>query len=38
VTTTDAQWTIITGDGKNNAIAGIPNGFLVTVFDGGNNQ
>jgi hypothetical protein len=38
VTTTDPQFTIITGDGKNNAVAGIPNEFLVTVFDKGNNQ
>lgn len=38
VTTTDSRWTTITGDGKNNAIAGIPNTFLVTVFDEGNNQ
>jgi len=38
VTTTDARWTTITGEGKNYAIAGIPNGFLVTVFDQGNNQ
>lgn len=38
VTTTDPRWTIITGSGKNSAIAGIPNTFLVTVFDEGNNQ
>lgn len=38
VTTTDPSKTIITGDGKNNAVAGIVNGFLITVFDEGGNQ
>lgn len=38
VTTTDPSKTIITGDGKNNAVAGIVNEFLVTVFDEGGNQ
>jgi len=38
VTTTDPRWTKITGDGKNAAVAGIPNTFLVTVFDEGKNQ
>ena len=38
VTTTDPRWTTITGPGKNMAVAGIPNTFLVTVFDEGKNQ
>ena len=38
VTTTDPRWTTITGPGQNMAVAGIPNTFLVTVFDEGKNQ
>jgi Filamin/ABP280 repeat len=38
VTTTDPSKTIITGDGKNNAVAGIVGEFLITVFDEGGNQ